>query len=263
MKHIIALFLALLCSFCMLNKLQAQDDVDSANLRAAQTTLIAEVATDAPSRVKYQNLKSLLMPPRDFRERGMSAYYAACSALEYYINLNSNYKVNLSPDFVYLNLLKNNASTTEILHFLQERGTVSAAVMPYGSQKVPNTIFATDFYKPYRYLHIFRAEDNARSKVYEARLALLRGNPVILKMNIRRNFIELKEYDTFWKPEAGNKEDAGVHTLLVVGYNDADKTFELMNSWGFRWGNRGCIYISYEDFGKMALVGLVIVPNEK
>ncbi len=242
--------------------LNAQEDVDGAMLQANQSILVEDIGfANMGAMTAAQNVKSFLMPPRDYRERSMSAFYAACSVAEYYVNLESNYKVNLSPDYVYLNLLKNDASIADILSFLKETGTVSAAIMPYGSEKISNSVHSVEKYSIGGHVHLFRKENKPRSRVFEARAALMRGNPIIVKMKIRRNFVELQESQMLWDANKGNTDDAGTHTVLVVGYDDNSDTFELMNSWGFRWGNRGCVNISYDDFGDMAIEGLVVLPK--
>ena len=82
-----------------------------------------------------QSLKSYMMPPRKMGLGGAtnSSCYALTSALEYYINLNNNYKDNLSPDFIKLNLPK--GAIEDELAFLATNGTVSAAILPYSATK--------------------------------------------------------------------------------------------------------------------------------
>lgn len=43
------------------------------------------------------------------------------------------------------------------------------------------------------------------------------------------------------------KADSG-HAMVIVGYDDEKKVFELRNSWGTGWGNEGYIYMPYEMF---------------
>lgn len=47
---------------------------------------------------------------------------------------------------------------------------------------------------------------------------------------------------------SGNKD--GGHAMCIVGYDDkkAGGSFEIMNSWGEDWGNKGFFWIKYEDF---------------
>lgn len=42
------------------------------------------------------------------------------------------------------------------------------------------------------------------------------------------------------------------HAVVVVGYDDYRGLFEIRNSWGDTWGNRGYCYITYGSFRNMA-----------
>ena len=56
----------------------------------------------------------------------------------------------------------------------------------------------------------------------------------------------------FWAGAYPNEKDGG-HALCIVGYDD-DKfggAFEIVNSWGEVWGNKGFLWIRYKDLYKM------------
>lgn len=40
------------------------------------------------------------------------------------------------------------------------------------------------------------------------------------------------------------------HAVVIVGYDDSKKAFEIRNSWGDYWGNKGYCYMSYDTFKK-------------
>ena len=40
----------------------------------------------------------------------------------------------------------------------------------------------------------------------------------------------------------------GGHAMTVIGYDDNAKAFQLMNSWGAEWGNRGTTWVPYKAF---------------
>ena len=44
----------------------------------------------------------------------------------------------------------------------------------------------------------------------------------------------------------GFYESAKGHTMVIVGYDDNDKTFTIANSWGNEWGDNGYFYMDYE-----------------
>jgi len=41
---------------------------------------------------------------------------------------------------------------------------------------------------------------------------------------------------------------SGAHAMLLVGYDDADRTFTVANSWGKDWGEQGFMRISHDSF---------------
>ena len=131
-----------------------------------------------------QNIKSYMMPIRELGIRGTEMSYALAICLEYYINLGSNYKANLSPDYISLSL-KNagkKGSAADGLEFLVQEGTVSAAILPYDASMLTSAVYATQKYKINNYLQMFRQVTKPRQKVFETRKALMRGNPVIIEV---------------------------------------------------------------------------------
>ena len=120
---------------------------------------IAGIGTSTKELLAEQSLKSYMMPPRKMANNTNSSSFALSSALEYYINLNNNYKDNLSPDFIKLNVPKGNIE--DELTFLATTGTVSAAIVPYGSLNLTPSVNAALKFKISNYLKLFQtAEEN-------------------------------------------------------------------------------------------------------
>ena len=48
-------------------------------------------------------------------------------------------------------------------------------------------------------------------------------------------------------------ENRGGHALCLVGYDDEKEggAFEIINSWGSKWGHNGRFWVRYEDFNKL------------
>jgi hypothetical protein len=49
--------------------------------------------------------------------------------------------------------------------------------------------------------------------------------------------------------------------MCVVGYDDDRGAFELMNSWGRKWGNGGFIWIPYRTFAAFVMESYEIIEN--
>ncbi len=208
-----------------------------------------------------QSVKPYLMPPRKLFGQGSAGSYALATCLEFYVNFDKNYKVNLSPDYISLNLAKKGTSSLiRALQFLSENGTVSAAIMPYGASSIPAAVYATEKYKVQHFLHLFYKNSKSRQKVFETKKALMRGNPVIIEMKIPANFINLKD-TKYWVPH--HPKTFLSHPFIVVGFDQDLESFEISSSWGKDWGKSGYLWVKFEDFGKYAVNAYVMVPELK
>lgn len=222
--------------------------------------VVPGVGSSARDLLEQQSLKPYIMPVRKTGFRGTDLAYAAASCLEYYVNLGRNYKINLSPDFITLNLAGSGKSgnAEEILAFLAEQGTVNAAIVPYDAGELTGAVFSTPKYDVVNYLHIFTSLTRDRQRIFEAKKALMKGNPVLVEIGT----------DGALQDQVGTRYLKSVRpgttksSLLVVGYDENAEAFELMSTWGSAWGHNGYIYMKYEDFGKLAVNGYVLIPEE-
>lgn len=216
------------------------------------------VGSHAKEMLSEQSVKPYIMPPRKAGGRRVSSSYTLASCMEYYTNFETNYKVNLSPDFVRLSLERNgDFDVKDALRFLVTDGTVSADIMPYDSPSIPRSTGATEKYRIENYLQIFRENSRRGQKVFETQKALLRGNPVIVEMRVPDGFENIKN-TRFWTSVGAPGER--VLSFLVVSYNLELEAFEILSSWGREWASNGYLWVDFDDFGKMAQNGYVMVP---
>ena len=213
--------------------------------------------TKTNSLIQKQNIKSYMMPVRSVKsyENGLAYSIAAC--LEYYVNIDRNYKVNLSPEYMSLNL-KNAGrqfSARNAFDLLAQDGTVSAAILPYGSTQLTSGVYATQKYKINNYLHLFREVTKGRQRVFETRNALLKGHPVLVELKVDESFSNSLG-KTFWLPKGKGNQN---YTALVVGYDEITEAFEVSTCMGNGWGDNGYIWIRYSDFETHAENGYVIL----
>ena len=211
-----------------------------------------------------QDIKPYMMPIRDLGFRGNELCYAVATCLEYYVNLGRNYKVNLSPDFISLNLSNSGKRGTaqDALEYLVKEGTVSAAILPFDADQLTTAVYNTQRYSINNYFHMFRELTKARQKVFETRKALMRGNPVLIELQAGE---ALRSYSGQgdWEPSATNKESIQLFPLVVVGYDENQQAFEVRSVWGSKWGRNGYVWISYNDFGKYAQNAYLMIPEDQ
>ncbi|MFK7906531.1 MAG: C1 family peptidase [Chitinophagales bacterium] len=105
-------------------------------------------------------------------------------------------------------------------------------------------------YKVSDYMTLFESNADSKLKVLRIKESLAQGKPVIIGMKIRKNFPRLKKGSKYWWPDLGNTTPMGGHAMVVVGYDEADRSFEIMNSWGRDWASDGFVKIKYKHFGK-------------
>jgi Papain family cysteine protease len=78
-----------------------------------------------------------------------------------------------------------------------------------------------------------KLKDIFKNRLYE-------GQPIIFAAKVDSDF--QKPTNEFWTP---NDQQPYMHTMVIIGYNDADSAFEIMNSYGTNWGNQGFIKLKY------------------
>jgi hypothetical protein len=90
--------------------------------------------------------------------------------------------------------------------------------------------------------------------------SLVEGKPVIIGMNTPDSFLEAVNV---WQPDENPGRYYGGHAMCVVGYDDEKNggAFEIINSWGRKWGNGGFIWIPYKIFTDFVLEGYEMIEN--
>ena len=258
----------LLFSFCgtvlhaQINQKRAADQL--MEIGVANEALIEQLMVTVPGvgsareMLQSQSVKPYMMPVRKVGMRGSELSYTLATCLEYYVNLEKNYKDNLSPDYIALSLQNSGRQVNmeEAFRFLVENGTVSAAIMPYDAAAITNAVYATPKYKINNFLYLFRQVTQPRQKIFATRKALMRGNPVLVEIRADESIAQVRDVSTWEPPRNG----AGIYPLLVVGYDESRNAFEVMSSWGSNWGDGGYVWISYDSFGKYTNNGYVMVP---
>ncbi len=108
------------------------------------------------------------------------------------------------------------------------------------------------------YQTLFQTADAGDLKVQKTKQSLSGGKPVIIGVEIKYNFLDIKKDDPVWHPEKGLTLFAGGHAMCVIGYDDQRQAFEIQNSWGEKWGDAGYGWIRYEDYARFCKYGFQI-----
>lgn len=222
-------------------------------------TIVPGVGSSARELLQQQSIKTYLMPTRKVGVRGYESSYILAACLEFYVNLEKNYKENLSPDYISLSL-KNTGkriNTKDALGLLAKDGTVSAAILPYDANELTAGVYSTKKYNIQNYLHIFRAESRKRQKIFEVRKALMKGNPVIIEMSCDESIKDFQGKKFIEGPTSGTQS----YPMLIVGFDEIQQAFEIHSPWGREWGRDGYAWIKYDDFSRLTTNGFVMIPQ--
>jgi hypothetical protein len=111
-------------------------------------------------------------------------------------------------------------------------------------QSLASTNKIADFYTLFEYDAL---PDN---KVAATIRSLSANKPVLFGMKITSSFSSNHIDKTgLWNPTPSDS-DKGGHAMCVVGYDNINRRFEILNSWGPAFGDNGFAYVSYEDYGR-------------
>lgn len=81
--------------------------------------------------------------------------------------------------------------------------------------------------------------------------------PVIAVVEVYESFAHPPTGNKIWKARP-NEPLLGLHCLVVVGYNDETRLFEVMSSWGTDWADRGFFQVDYGDMAKICKAAYVL-----
>ena len=168
-------------------------------------------------------------------------------------------RMSHSAAFVYNNLIdvrtKNPCETgvglRECLLFLQAKGACLTSNFSHTddySQKADTALWQeAGQYRITDFGAVFRVKDDSIVKILQMRRLLTAHKPIVIAFSVTPSFQNLTHRTEVW---SSTKEEPilGGHAVVIIGYNQAEQSFELMNSWGSEWGNGGFAKISYSDF---------------
>lgn len=210
------------------------------------------------------DLRPWLPPPGDQGHQNACVAFALAYGLKSFQETTQHGTHTVfSPTFAY-NLSKAEFDSTDatcmgsnfdkVLSILVEQGCCTWDQLPYDTSStacfhpVPPTLFQAA--APHTLASPMRV---APGNTEQLRYHLAQRTPVAFAMGIDTAF----KYGGLRAGRAGKPfrwvpacaaSMPGSHAMLVVGYNDADSTFLVMNSWGTTWGEGGFCRIRYDVF---------------
>ncbi|MEZ5004232.1 MAG: C1 family peptidase [Chitinophagales bacterium] len=90
------------------------------------------------------------------------------------------------------------------------------------------------------------------TRIENIKKAVAQGHPVLWGAYVPPSFDYLTSGKELWTPTQEEKDSYNKqpgHAMVIVGYDDNKYggAFEVMNSWGTDWGNKGFFWVKYDD----------------
>lgn len=175
-----------------------------------------------------------------------------------------------SPSYIYNQIKSKNdcrsgASLADAMALITKQGVClkrtfdvsDCSILPdYKARQEASQFNKSIALKPAR---LFTLNASGQVKIEKVKSQLAAYKPVIIGFGTTPEFRSLNGVER-WRPD-GQINQLG-HAMVVVGYNDNDQTFELMNSFGINWGIGGFIKIGYTDFAKYARHAFVLQERD-
>jgi hypothetical protein len=110
------------------------------------------------------------------------------------------------------------------------------------------------------YVTLFSRDDRHKPALVTrtVKKSLSEGKPVIIGMNTPDSFLEARNV---WQPRENPENYYGGHAMCVVGYDDDGGAFEILNSWGRKWGNGGFMWVPYRVFVDFVMESYEMIEN--
>ncbi|HWU45071.1 MAG TPA: C1 family peptidase, partial [Bdellovibrio sp.] len=209
---------------------------------------------DLPAQLDWRNKdgKNWVSPILDQANCGSCVAFASIGVLE------TQYKISsLIPDFNARFSAQNLFSCgggycnwgwqpDSAAEFLQRTGVPDEACMPYSSgatgKDVSCRVSCPDTSTRSVKITSYTQPTSGSQDLQAVKQALQKG-PLVTTLSVYADFMAYA--GGVYKHTSG--EMMGGHAVSIVGYDDTMSAFIVRNSWGEEWGDKGFVYVSYDD----------------
>jgi hypothetical protein len=200
------------------------------------------------------DLRSFLTSVENQQQTSSCVANAVAGAYEYLVKQHLKDKsYDVSRLFIYYNARylgniegDNGSYIADAIKGLKEYGACSETTWPFDESLVndePNQ-------QAYDEAVNFLIEDTqlVQTNLNDWKMCLAEGYPVIFAIKLFDSFDKQRKKGLVPLPTSSekNRESHSGHSMLCVGYSEADKLFIVRNSWGDSWGDSGYCYIPYD-----------------
>lgn len=164
-----------------------------------------------------------------------------------------------SPLYVYAQIkdendveCQNGSFISEALDLLKDKGApkFSSFDVLCASNASPDLMNVANQYKIDDYFTLFSISfTDASEKIRKVKKAISEDCPVVIAMHLPESF---QRAGKSWDGSDVDPSQHGYHAMCAIAYDDAlnGGSFQIMNSWGTYWGDKGFVWVKYSDFAK-------------
>ncbi len=202
-----------------------------------------------------------------------SSVYAARTIVEAASTNQSGNNTAYSPAFVYNQIGLEGCQGAYIqnaMEFMTSKGVVPFNTFPYDEQdcsRQPNSSMQNNAAqnRMHGFTRLTDGEGVEGINVRAVKEHLAKDAPVVIGMMVGGTFMQDMMGKEMWTPTDEDRSQMGFggHAMCVIGYDDRKQAFQLMNSWGPKWGNNGIGWVRYADFKEFVREAYGIDPMPK
>jgi Papain family cysteine protease len=183
--------------------------------------------------------------------------------------------IRFSPSYLYSQIKLEGCQGSYVqraMETMQKNGGVPLSQYPYNDQDCESAPGGNDISKgKQNVIHGFTRltdGDNINSiSVRAVKEHLSKDAPVVIGMMVGGSFMQDMMGQDVWHPQGMDRSQMGFggHAMCVIGYDDRKEggAFQIMNSWGPEWGNKGIGWVRYADFKEFVREAYGIDPLPK
>jgi len=191
---------------------------------------------------------------------GWASGYAARTILYAKQSGENPNKVRFSPSYVYNQIALEDcqgAYMNNAMNLMLKKGALpysefaytehSCDEKPSRSQQQLAKQFVTKGFN-----RLSKGGNNYKTDLLAIKQNLSQGAPVVIGMMVGGTFMSKMNGRKVWKPSKADYKQRGFggHAMCIIGYDDYVEggAFQIMNSWGEKWGEKGIAWVKYNDF---------------